>query len=257
MRHVRCGCSLCPSHHDRSPHRPTWRIAFGHCGIGSHQTSTVDRESLPPTCAQSAHMGPTDRRLVLAVDPASPSLAISDRIQAIDPVEFPSRSGSAQIQIPVFAKTPNEAGTRGPDQPLIRAVVHMKQHNPRWGCPRIAEQINLAFGTCINKDVVRRILAEHEFARHTLTGTCRFMVSGATRTYSSIDKIRVELAWVNETQDPNKCGCRNLRCCEETGHKPGACSGSVANEVLDFSLGVLLCPRREYMMVRILEPTNT
>ncbi|HYR45226.1 MAG TPA: hypothetical protein VER98_19490 [Terriglobia bacterium] len=29
------------------------------------------------------------------------------------------------------------------------------------GCPRIAEQINLAFGTSINKDVVQRILAQH------------------------------------------------------------------------------------------------
>jgi len=36
------------------------------------------------------------------------------------------------------------------------------------------------------------------------------------RTYSSIEKIRTELAWVNEPPDPNKCGCRNLRCCEET-----------------------------------------
>jgi hypothetical protein len=27
------------------------------------------------------------------------------------------------------------------------------------------------------------------------------------RTYSSKDKIRAELAWVNETPDPNKCGC--------------------------------------------------
>src|SRR5215470_13081898 len=44
------------------------------------------------------------------------------------------------------------------------------------------------------------------------------------RTYSSIDKIRAELAWVSETPDPNKCGCRNLRCCEETGHKPGECT---------------------------------
>jgi hypothetical protein len=26
------------------------------------------------------------------------------------------------------------------------------------------------------------------------------------RTYSSIDKIRAELAWVTETPDPNKCG---------------------------------------------------
>jgi putative transposase len=37
----------------------------------------------------------------------------------------------------------------------------MKQRNPTWGCPRIAGQINLAFGTCINKDVVRRILAAY------------------------------------------------------------------------------------------------
>jgi hypothetical protein len=44
---------------------------------------------------------------------------------------------------------------------LIRAVVEMKQRNPGWGCPRIAEQIALAFGVPINKDVVRRILAMH------------------------------------------------------------------------------------------------
>jgi hypothetical protein len=37
----------------------------------------------------------------------------------------------------------------------------MKQRNPTWGCPHIADQINLAFGTSINKDVVRRILAQH------------------------------------------------------------------------------------------------
>ena len=112
MRHARFGCSLCPSHHDRSPHRPTWRIAFGRCRIRPDQTPASDRESLLPPGAQSPRMRPTDRRLVLAVDPASPSLAISGRIQAIDPVEFPSRSGSAQIQIPVFAKTSNEARTK-------------------------------------------------------------------------------------------------------------------------------------------------
>jgi hypothetical protein len=31
-----------------------------------------------------------------------------------------------------------------------RFSVEMKQRNPNWGCPRIAEQINLAFGTAIN-----------------------------------------------------------------------------------------------------------
>jgi hypothetical protein len=31
------------------------------------------------------------------------------------------------------------------------------------------------------------------------------------RTYSSIDKTRAELAWVTETPDPNKWGCRKVR----------------------------------------------
>ena len=52
-------------------------------------------------------------------------------------------------------------GPKGPDQDLIRAVVDMKQRNPKWGCPRIARQIALAFGISINKDVVRRIPAAH------------------------------------------------------------------------------------------------
>ena len=37
----------------------------------------------------------------------------------------------------------------------------MKRRNPTWGCPRIAEQIALAFGADIDKDVVRRILGMH------------------------------------------------------------------------------------------------
>ena len=48
-------------------------------------------------------------------------------------------------------------GPRGPKAELIRAVVAMKERNPTWGCPRIAEQITLAFGIPINKDAVRRI----------------------------------------------------------------------------------------------------
>jgi hypothetical protein len=48
---------------------------------------------------------------------------------------------------------------KGPTADLIRAVIEMKRRNPSWGSPQIAEQIHLAFGTSINKDVVRRILA--------------------------------------------------------------------------------------------------
>src|SRR6266403_5153486 len=32
-------------------------------------------------------------------------------------------------------------GSRGPRRELIDAVVQMKQRNPTWGCPRIAQQI--------------------------------------------------------------------------------------------------------------------
>ncbi len=51
-------------------------------------------------------------------------------------------------------------GPKGPSAQLIRAVVEMKQSNPNWGCPRIAQQMALAFQIQIDKDVVRRILAQ-------------------------------------------------------------------------------------------------
>jgi putative transposase len=50
-------------------------------------------------------------------------------------------------------------GPKGPSQDVIAAVVDMKQRNPSWGCPRIAQQITLAFGISIDREVVRRILA--------------------------------------------------------------------------------------------------
>ena len=52
-------------------------------------------------------------------------------------------------------------GPKGPAKELIEAVVEMKRRNRRWGCKRIAQQIALAFGVEINKDMVRRILAMH------------------------------------------------------------------------------------------------
>jgi hypothetical protein len=52
-------------------------------------------------------------------------------------------------------------GPKGPTKELIDAVVEMKRRNRTWGCKRIAQQISLAFGVHIDKDVVRRILARH------------------------------------------------------------------------------------------------
>ena len=54
-----------------------------------------------------------------------------------------------------------KSGPKGPSRELIEAVVQTKRRNPTWGCPRIAQQIALAFNIPIDKDIVRRILASH------------------------------------------------------------------------------------------------
>ena len=43
-------------------------------------------------------------------------------------------------------------GPKGPNKDLIDVFVAMKQRNPSWGCPRISQQISLAFGVEIDKD---------------------------------------------------------------------------------------------------------
>ena len=45
-------------------------------------------------------------------------------------------------------------GPMGPSRELIDAIVDTKQRNPSWGCPRITQQVALAFGVSIDKDIV-------------------------------------------------------------------------------------------------------
>jgi transposase InsO family protein len=59
------------------------------------------------------------------------------------------------------AKSRRRPGPTGPSKELIAAVLEIKRLNPRFGCPRIAQQMAHAFGLDIDKDVVRRILANH------------------------------------------------------------------------------------------------
>jgi hypothetical protein len=87
-------------------------------------------------------------------------------------------------------------GPKGPSPELILAIVELKRRNPRFGCPRIAQQINKAFGTDIDKDVVRRILATHyrpdpdgrgpswlTFLGHTKDSLCNIDLFGANPSY--------------------------------------------------------------------------
>ena len=84
-------------------------------------------------------------------------------------------------------------GPKGPAKDLIRAVVEMKQRNPTWGCRQIAEQINLAFGTSINKDVVRRILAPYSRSVPTEGGASWLTFIGQMKdSLWSLDLFRCE-----------------------------------------------------------------
>jgi putative transposase len=86
-------------------------------------------------------------------------------------------------------------GPTGPTKELIDAVLEMKRRNRTWGCKRIAQQIALAFGVDIDKDVVRRILAIHFDPESGPGGPSWLSVIGhAKDSLWSLDLFRCESA---------------------------------------------------------------
>ena len=84
-------------------------------------------------------------------------------------------------------------GPKGPSPELIQAIIECKQRNPRFGCPRIAQQINMAFGTDIDKDIVRRVLANHYRPDQGGNGLSWLTFLGHTKdSLWSIDLFRCE-----------------------------------------------------------------
>ena len=84
-------------------------------------------------------------------------------------------------------------GPKGPSPELIQAIVELKRRNPRFGCLRIAQQINKAFGISIDKDVVRRVLAAHYRPGTDDSGPSWLTFLGHTKdSLWSIDLFRCE-----------------------------------------------------------------
>jgi hypothetical protein len=96
----------------------------------------------------------------------------------------------------LFSSTvPRKPGPKGPGQDVVAAVVDMKQRNPTWGCPRIAQQIALAFGIPMNKDVARRILAVRYRPKPDAAGPSWLTVLGhAKDSLWSLDLFRCDSA---------------------------------------------------------------
>jgi transposase InsO family protein len=78
---------------------------------------------------------------------------------------------------------------------LANAILDMKRRNPTWGCPRIAQQITVAFGIPTNKDVVRRILAARYHPTPAPSGPSWLTTLGhAKDSLWSVDLFRCESA---------------------------------------------------------------
>ena len=84
-------------------------------------------------------------------------------------------------------------GPKGPSEEVIDAIVEMKQRNQRYGCPRIALQINLAFGLDLDKDTVRRVLAVHYKSDPSNRGPSWLTTIGHVKdSLWSVDLLRCE-----------------------------------------------------------------
>ncbi len=89
-------------------------------------------------------------------------------------------------------------GPKGPSRELIQAIVELKRRNPRFGCLRIAQQITMAFGININKDLVRRVLAKHYRPAPDDGGPSWLTFIGHTKdSLWSIDLFRCESILLN------------------------------------------------------------
>ena len=139
---------------------------------------------------------------------ARPPDPFRDRPAALYALASSSRVDHAEISLlfsPTGRRTP---GPKGPHPDVIAAVVAMKQRNPTWGCPRIAQQIALAFGIYVNKDVVLRILAARYQSGPGAAGPSWLTTFGHARdSLWSLDLFRCESAtlrtyWVLVMMNP-------------------------------------------------------
>jgi putative transposase len=121
-------------------------------------------------------------------------------------------------------------GPKGPSKELIAAILEMKRRNPRFGCPRIAQQIAHAFGVDIGKDVVRRILAQHFQRPSGSDGPSWLTLIGDTAdSLWSVDLFRCESIvlksyWVLVVMDLYHAPNSRLRRCADSRRRRGGLS---------------------------------
>src|SRR6266446_10024885 len=91
------------------------------------------------------------------------------------------------------ASSKKKPGPKGPSPELIQAICELKQRNPRFGCPKIAQRLAKTFGIDLDKDVVRRVLAAHYHPGRNESGPSWLTLLGHTKdSLWSLDLFRTE-----------------------------------------------------------------
>jgi hypothetical protein len=98
---------------------------------------------------------------VHSIHAANPRSTLGRRFETRDLLNFHKMLVKQKYWLLFSPKRLGRPGPKGLTKELIDAVVEMKRRNRTWGYKRIAQQIALAFGVDIDKDVVRRILTIH------------------------------------------------------------------------------------------------
>jgi transposase InsO family protein len=95
--------------------------------------------------------------------------------------------------VAVFLEDPASSRTQGPIKGTDRRSPRNEAPQSRFGCPRIAQQISHAFGLEIDKDVVRRILAQHHHPKRGGNGPSWLSaIAEARDSIWSVDLFRCE-----------------------------------------------------------------
>lgn len=111
------------------------------------------------------------------------------------PTRLAPGAGAPQVPAAVRPGVAAPPGPRGPDPGLVAAIFATKSRNPRWGCARIAQQLALAVGIDLDKDVVRRVLARYRRPGPSGGGPSWLTFLGNARdSLWSVDLFRCESA---------------------------------------------------------------
>jgi putative transposase len=98
-----------------------------------------------------------------------------------------------EYRLPYSSGRKGKPGPKGPSPEFIQAIVEVKRRNPRFGCLKIAQQINKAVGVDIDKDLLRRVLAKHYHPTPDNDGPSWLTLLGHTKdSLWSIDLFRCE-----------------------------------------------------------------